>query len=58
MSPSAAGVTRVHTLPAESTVCQLRCAGVAIFVAVEGVYAETIGVEAADQVIARLLRRA
>lgn len=58
MSPSAAGVTRVHTLPAESTVCQLRSAGVAIFVAVEGVYAETIGVEAADQVIARLLRRA
>jgi len=54
----AAGVTRVYTLPAGSTVCQLRCAGVAIFVAVEGVYAETIGVEAADQVIARLLQRA
>lgn len=54
----AAGVTKVYTLPAGSTVCQLRSAGIAIFVAVEGVYAETSGVEAADQVIARLLQRA
>jgi plastocyanin len=54
----AAGVTRVYTLPAGSTVCQLRSAGIAIFVAVEGEYAEWSGVEAADQVVARLLQRA
>jgi plastocyanin len=54
----ASGITRVYTLPAGSTVCQLRSVGVAIFVAVEGQYAEWSGVEAADQVIARLLQRA
>lgn len=54
----AAGVTRVFTLPAGSTVCQLRSAGIAIFVAVEGEYADWSGIEAADQVIARLLQRA
>jgi len=54
----AAGVTRVYTLPAGSTVCQLRSAGIAIFVAVEGVYADWSGVEAADQVVVRLLQGA
>jgi plastocyanin len=54
----AAGVTRVYTLPAGSTVCQLRSAGIAIFVAVEGEYADWSGIEAADQVVARLLQRA
>jgi plastocyanin len=54
----ASGITRVYTLPAGSTVCQLRSVGVAIFVAVEGQYSEWSGVEAADQVIARLLQRA
>jgi plastocyanin len=54
----AAGVTRVYTLPAGSTVCQLRSAGIAIFVAVEGEYADWSGVEAADQVVARLLQSA
>jgi len=54
----AAGVTRVYTLPAGSTVCQLRSAGIAIFVAVEGEYADWSGIEAADQVVARLLERA
>lgn len=54
----AAGVTRVYTLPAGSTVCQLRSAGIAIFVAVEGKYSDWSGVEAADQVVARLLQGA
>ncbi|MDQ3443835.1 MAG: hypothetical protein M3490_09535 [Chloroflexota bacterium] len=54
----AAGVTRVYTLPAGSTVCQLRSAGIAIFVAVEGEFADWSGIEAADQVVARLLQRA
>ncbi|MBA3274788.1 MAG: hypothetical protein H0T72_03270 [Chloroflexia bacterium] len=54
----AGGVTRVYTLPAGSTVCQLRGAGIAIFVTVEGAYADWSGIEAADQVVARLLERA
>jgi hypothetical protein len=54
----AGGVTRVYTLPAGSTVCELRSAGIAIFVAVEGEYADWSGIEAADQVVARLLQRA
>lgn len=54
----AGGVTRIYTLPAGSTVCQLRSAGIAIFVAVEGAYADASGIEAADLVIARLLQRA
>ncbi len=54
----AGGVTRVYTLPAGSTVCELRSAGIAIFVTVEGAYADWSGVEAADQVMARLLHRA
>ena len=54
----AAGVTRVYTLPAGSTVCQLRSAGIAIFVAVEGQYSDWSGVEAADEVVARLLQGA
>ncbi len=54
----AGGVTSVYTLPAGSTVCQLRSAGIAIFVTVEGAYADWSGIEAADQVVARLLERA
>lgn len=54
----ASGITRVYTLPAGSTVCQLRSAGVAIFVAVEGQVGEWTSVEAADQIIARLLQAA
>jgi len=52
------GVTRVYTLPAGSTVCQLRSAGIAIFVAIEGEYEEASGVAAADQLILRLLESA
>ncbi len=54
----AGGVTSVYTLPAGSTVCELRSAGVAIFVSVEGRYADWSGIEAADQVVTRLLQRA
>lgn len=54
----ASGVTRIYTLPAGSTVCQLRSAGIAIFVAVEGQYGDWSGVEAADQVVSRVLLRA
>lgn len=54
----ASGVTRVYTLPAGSTVCQLRTARVAIFVAIEGKVGEWTGVEAADQIIGRLLQAA
>ncbi len=54
----AGGVTSVYTLPAGSTVCELRSAGVAIFVSVEGRYADWSGIEAADQVVTRLLERA
>jgi len=52
----AIGITRVHTLPAGSTVCQLRSAGVVIFVAIEGTVGEWTSIEAADQVIVRLLQ--
>lgn len=52
------GITRVYTLPAGSTVCQLRSAGVAIFVAIEGQVGEWSGVEAADQIVSRLLQTA
>jgi plastocyanin len=54
----ASGITRIYTLPAGSTACQLRGAGIAIFVAVEGQYGEVSGVEAADQVVSRVLLRA
>lgn len=54
----ASGITRIYTLPAGSTVCQLRGAGIAIFVAVEGQYGDWSGVEAADQVVTRVLLRA
>ena len=54
----ASGVTRIYTLPAGSTVCQLRSAGLAIFVAVEGVYQDASGVAAADQLVIRLLEAA
>lgn len=54
----AAGVTRIYTLPAGSTVCQLRSAGIAIFVAIEGEYADASGVAAADQLVQRLLQSA
>lgn len=54
----ASGVTRMYTLPAGSTVCQLRNVGIAIFVSVEGQYADATGVEAADEVLIRLLQRA
>ncbi len=52
------GITRIYTLPAGSTVCQLRTAGIAIFVAIEGVYGEVSGVAAADQLVIRLLEAA
>jgi hypothetical protein len=54
----ASGITRLYTLPAGSTACQLRSAGIAIFVAVEGQYGDVSGVEAADQVVSRVLLRA
>lgn len=54
----ASGITRVYTLPAGSTVCQLRSAGIAIFVTIEGQVGDWTGVEAADQIIARLLQAA
>lgn len=54
----ASGITRVYTLPAGSTVCQLRSAGIVIFVAIEGQLGDWTGVEAADQVITRLLQAA
>jgi len=54
----ASGITRVYTLPAGSTVCQLRSAGIAIFVAVEGQIGAWTSVEAADAIIARLLQTA
>jgi hypothetical protein len=53
-----AGVTRVYTLPAGSTVCQLRSAGIAIFVTIEGDFGTWSSVEAADQIILRLLELA
>lgn len=52
----ASGITRVYTLPAGSTVCQLRSAGIAIFVTVEGQVGDWTSVEAADAIIARLLQ--
>ncbi|HEV2065233.1 MAG TPA: hypothetical protein VGR08_00250, partial [Thermomicrobiales bacterium] len=54
----ASGITRVYTLSAGSTVCQLRSAGIAIFVAVEGQVGDWTSVEAADAIIARLLQTA
>jgi hypothetical protein len=51
----ASGIAPIFTLPAGSTVCQLRNAGVAIFVAVEGEIGGASGVEAADQLLTRLL---
>jgi plastocyanin len=51
----ASGIAPIFTLPAGSTVCQLRNAGVAIFVAVEGEIDGATGVEAADRLLARLL---
>lgn len=49
------GIVPVTTLPAGATVCQLRAAGVAIFVAVEGGVGDESGVNGADAVIARVL---
>jgi hypothetical protein len=51
----ASGIVPVLTLPAGSTVCELRNAGVAIFVAVEGEIDGVTGVEAADNLITRML---
>jgi|GEM_PF-3404805 len=51
----ASGIVPVLTLPAGSTVCELRNTGVAIFVAVEGEIDGRTGVEAADTLIVRLL---
>lgn len=55
LATRAIGITRVYTLPAGSTVCQLRSAGVVIFVAIEGQVGGWTSIEAADQVIVRLL---
>jgi len=52
------GITRIYTLPAGSTVCQLRSAGIAIFVAIEGEYQDVSGVAAADQLVLRVLEAA
>lgn len=49
------GIVPLLTLPAGSTVCQIRNAGVAIFVTVEGEINELNGVEAADALISRVL---
>jgi plastocyanin len=49
------GIVPVLTIPAGATACQLRSAGVAIFVTVEGAIGDLTGVAAADEVIARLL---
>lgn len=51
----ASGIVPVLTLPAGSTVCELRNTGVAIFVAVEGEIDGRAGVDAADALIVRLL---
>jgi plastocyanin len=51
----ASGIVPVLTIPAGATACQLRGAGVAIFVTVEGEIDDLTGVAAADEVIARLL---
>ena len=51
------GIVPVLTLPAGSTVCELRNAGVAIFVTVEGEIDGVSGVEAADALIVRVLTR-
>ena len=53
-----AGVTRVYTLPAGSTVCQLRSAQIAIFVTIEGTYDTWQSVEASDKIVPRLLQGA
>jgi hypothetical protein len=51
----ASGIVPVLTIPAGATACQLRGAGVAIFVTVEGTVGDLTGVAAADEVISLLL---
>lgn len=51
----ASGIVPVLTLPAASTVCELRSAGVAIFVTIEGELDGERGIAASDALVARLL---
>lgn len=51
----ASGIVPVLTIPAGATACELRNAGVAIFVTVEGGVGDATGVDAADIVIELLL---
>jgi hypothetical protein len=51
----ASGIVPVLTIPAGATACQLRSAGVAIFVTVEGNVGDATGVNAADDVIELML---
>lgn len=53
----AGGIVPVLTIPGGSTACQLRSAGVAIFVSVEGTVGDLSGVAASDEVISMLLTR-
>jgi plastocyanin len=53
----AGGIVPVLTIPGGSTACQLRSAGVAIFVSVEGSVGDLSGVAASDEVISLLLTR-
>ncbi|HWV24235.1 MAG TPA: hypothetical protein VNZ58_08590 [Thermomicrobiales bacterium] len=55
MAQRVTGIVPVTTLPAGGTVCQIRAAGVAIFVAVEGEIYGMSGVDAADTLLSRLL---
>lgn len=54
----ASGIVPVLTIPAGATACQMRGAGIAIFVTVEGSLGNVSGVAAADEVIELLLTRA
>ncbi|MGB3327973.1 MAG: cupredoxin domain-containing protein [Thermomicrobiales bacterium] len=49
------GITKLYTLPAGSTSCQMRGPGIAIFVAVEGVVDGRSGVEASDELVRRII---
>lgn len=53
----ASGIVPLVTIPAGATACQLRSAGVAIFVTVEGAVGDDTGVAASDEVITLLLTR-
>ncbi|MGC4108602.1 MAG: cupredoxin domain-containing protein [Thermomicrobiales bacterium] len=50
-----AGLTKLSTLPAGSTSCQMRGPGIAIFVAVEGTIGGKSGIEAADELVREII---